>query len=105
MKLKFKKDVDYEFVGITESPEWAIRMLTGDYKEVIIRYDDIKIETLDESEDENSDFTLSFGYTILNETALSEDYNENHLGQMLGDVLASAIQDGLEDGTAVLNER
>jgi len=105
MKSKFERDVDYEFVGITESPEWAIRMLTGDYKEVIVRYDDIKVETLDESEDKNSGFTLSFGYTILNETALPEDYNENHLGQMLGDVLADAIQDGLEDGTAVLNER
>jgi hypothetical protein len=104
MKSKFKQDRDFEFVGITEEPKWAIRLLTGDYKDVIIRYDDIKVESLEEIAEE-SDLTLSFGYTILNDTVLPDDYNEEALGQYLGDLLMVAIQNGMQDGTAVLNER
>ncbi|MDB4350227.1 hypothetical protein OAA38_00280 [bacterium] len=104
MKSKFKQDREFEFVGISENPEWAIRLLTGEFKEVIVRYDDIKIESLDET-DKESDLTLSFGYTILNDTVLPDDYDEEALGQYIGDLLMMAIQNGMEDGTAVLNER
>jgi hypothetical protein len=104
MKSKFKLDRDFEFVGITEEPKWAIRLLTGDYKDAIIRYNDVKVESLDEISEE-SDLTLSFGYTILNDTVLPDDYDEEALGQYIGDLLMTAIQNGMEDGTAVLNER
>jgi hypothetical protein len=36
---------------------------------------------------------------------LPDDYNEEALGQYLGDLLMVAIQNGMQDGTAVLNER
>jgi hypothetical protein len=107
MKSKYKKDDDYEFVGITEDPKWAIRFLKGEYKEVIIRYDDVKLETANGKipENEDEELTLSFGYTILNNSALSESYDDNVAGQYFGDVLMDALMSGLEEGTTILNER
>ena len=66
---------------------------------------DLLIRLYAEEIAEESDLTLSFGYTILNDTVLPDDYNEEALGQYLGDLLMVAIQNGMQDGTAVLNER
>jgi hypothetical protein len=104
-KSKIKLDEDYEYVGISEEPEWAIRLLTGKYKETIVRYTQIKLESIDTAKEGEDDVTLGFAYHILNETVLPDDYNDEEAGQYFGDVLMAAIETGLDDGTAVLDER
>lgn len=104
-----KLDTDYEYVGVQEEPGWAIRFLKGDYKGAIVRYNDIKVvdpETGDEPViGEENELTLSFAYALLNPTVLPEDYDVNKFGQYCGDVLIEAIHNGLEDGTAQIDER
>ena len=104
LQKEIVQDVDYDFVGIHEEPGWAIQLLTGKYKGIVSRYDNIKLAP-DTKSIEPDDLTLEFGFTILEATNVPEDIDENDLGQYLGDVLMVAIQTGLQDGTAQINER
>jgi len=104
LQKEIVQDVDYDFVGIHEEPGWAIQLLTGKYKGIVSRYDNIKLAP-DTKSIEPDDLTLEFGFTILEATNVPEDIDENDLGQYLGDVLMVAIQNGLQDGTAQINER
>jgi len=104
MKL-YKKDVDYEFVGIDDEPKWAVRILKGKFKDNVVKYDNIKIESVggvevkDEFED-GVDYNVAFNYNLLRTNEKKKLINEEEFGQVLGDILMNAISDGLEDGTA-----
>jgi hypothetical protein len=100
---RFKENEDYEYVGITEEPGWAIHLLTGDYEDVIIHYTNIKVQPVEEAEED--ELTLSFEYNILNPTVVPANVKEYKMSQYFGDVLMSAISTGLKNGTAILDER
>jgi len=100
---------DYEFIGISEDPGWAIRLLTSKWKNVIVHYEDIRLTSEDGTPKDifkdDDDIKLSFTYNILNSGILPENNNTDKMGEKLGKILMHAIMQGLEDGTAVLNER
>ena len=98
----YKKDVDYEFVGINVEPQWAIRILKGKYKNIVVKFDDMKLgaedgNPLEEGFEDGVDYTLSFNYNILETEG---EVDTEGLDNFLGDTLMNAINDGLEDGTA-----
>lgn len=109
MKI-YKKDVDYEFVGIEADPKWAIRILKGKYENLVVRFTDIGLKTQDGSPigdefTEESDYVISFNYDILKGSIeATEKDDDERLGQIFGDIIMNAISDGLEDGTAQINE-
>ena len=101
----YERDKHYEFVGIDAEPKWAIRILKGKFKEIVVKYDDIKIETaegveLGENFQDGVDYNVAFSYNLLRASKKDKEVNEEELGQFLGDILMNAINDGLEDGTA-----
>jgi hypothetical protein len=104
-----KLDINYEYVGVEEEPGWALHFLDGDFKGAIVRYNEIKIVDPENSEnnplEEENEFTLSFEFALLNPTVLAENYDTKAFEQYCGDVLIEAIMNGLEDGTAEINER
>lgn len=97
----FKEGRDYEYVGIQDDPGWAIRILGGKYDQAIAHYTNIKLHPINS---DGSELTLAFDFDILNPTVLPEDYSDDTVGQYLGDLLMVAIQTGLENGTAMLDE-
>ena len=103
---RIKEDRDYEYVGISDDPGWAIRLLTGTYDQAIIHYTKIKLVPITNNKGENveQETTLSFDYNVLNPTVLPEGELEPDLGSYLGDVLMVAIQTGLDNGTATIDD-
>ena len=98
---KFVEGRDYEYVGIQDDPGWAIRNLGGKYDQAIVHYTNIKLHPINA---DGSELTLAFDFDILNPTVLPKDCSDDMLGQYLGDLLMVAIQTGLDNGTAELDE-
>lgn len=90
----------YDFVYGPEGDEMHIRILEGDWADVVFRFGKVGF-TEDEEGDENSPLTLAFDYDIislpshLNEAKVDdEDYYE--FENMLGDILVDIMENELE---------
>lgn len=87
---------DYTFMENPMSENWAVRLLTGHWKDVIYTYGKIGIR---EHPDTRDGATLQFNYAILD----AGDFDENVLkydpdfNNYLGDVLSHILTDALEN--------
>tara|TARA_B110000503_G_scaffold143264_1_gene243591 strand:- start:4058 stop:4396 length:339 start_codon:yes stop_codon:yes gene_type:complete len=85
---------DYIFMENPMSENWAVRLLTGEWKDVLYVYGKIGLQEL-----HNADSAvLTFNYSILETADFSEDalkYSEdfnNHVGDVLSHILDDSIQ-------------
>jgi hypothetical protein len=88
-------DKDYTFMENPMSENWAVRILTGKWKDVIYSYGKIGL-----SETPDDQFTLRYNYSIIDfpedfgeESTLTQDADfNNHLGDILVHILEDSIQ-------------
>lgn len=87
---------DYTFMENPMSENWAVRILTGKWKDVIYSYGKVGL-----AETPDGGFTLKYNYTIIDipedsfgsqsELTSDKDFN-NHLGDILVHILEDSIE-------------
>lgn len=94
--MSFKEGVDYVYIiPETEDTTVKIKLLTGQYENVIYQYGKVKFE-----EKPGEEVYLGFVYNIVESPYenLSEDINfKNHIGDILVEIISQNIEKGLLD--------
>ena len=87
-----KENVDYEFVPLEDDPEhWAVRILTGDFVETVIRFDAIRIDGTSES--------MKFSFTILQKSDIIVTEENEQLQLAAAAILEKIIERGIDEGS------
>ena len=95
-----KENVDYELVPFEESSDhWAVRILTGDFVETIIRFGAI-------AANEKAGH-LSFNFSVLHNVESEEIVTENNpeLQKVAGQILNNILEKGIEGGYIDFKEK
>lgn len=91
---------DYELIPAEEDDQaWAVRILSGDYVETVIRYGTISVK------EENDQGILSFDFTIVSSPDPDLTSDNKELQQYVGDVLQAVIRDGIESGSVLTRDK
>jgi len=87
-----KRDVDYELLEGPEEKYIYFKIMSGEYKDVILYYYDVGIS----EEVEEDDVVLSFSYNIMSGHHIIEDTSkfETYLGDLFSDALINGLTDG-----------
>lgn len=92
--------IDYELVPFEESSDhWAVRILTGDFVETIIRFDAIAAnETAGH---------LSFNFSVMHNVESEEIVTESNvkLQKIAGEILNDILEKGIEGGYIDFKEK
>jgi len=97
MSQKLVELKDYELIPAEDDDQaWAVRVVTGDYVETVLRFGAIAIK---------EDGIMTFNFTVVsspNPDLTSEDVD---LQEYAGDLLQAIIVDGIESGSIITKER
>ena len=78
----------------------CIKILEGQYENIIYKYDKVKIS---ETENENGELPLKFTYDIM-ANPNKKDINSDDFRNYIGDILIECVEEQLENGTLKLDE-
>ena len=95
-----KENVDYELVPFEESSDhWAVRILTGNFIETVIRFGAV-------AANEKAGH-LSFNFSVLHNVESKNIVTENNpdLQKIAGEILNDIIENGMKDGSIKFNEK
>lgn len=95
-----KEGVDYELVPFEESSDhWAVRILTGNFIETVIRFGAV-------AANEKAGH-LSFNFSVLHNVESKNIVTENNpdLQKVAGEILNDIIENGMKDGSIKFNEK
>lgn len=95
-----KENVDYELVPFEESSDhWAVRILTGNFVETIIRFGSV-------AANEKAGH-LSFNFSVLHNIESKDIVTENNpeLQKVAGEILNDILENGVKDGSIKFNEK
>jgi len=90
-----KENKDYELIP-DEGDSWQVRILTGDFIETVVQFNTISFNDIKDH--------LSFNFTIVSSPDIITIENEN-LQSVCADILSSIIENGMTDGSIMLNDR
>lgn len=91
----------YDFVYGPEGDEMHIRILQGDWADVVFRYGKVGFTEAEEGADPDAPLTLAFDYDIITlpphlDEAEVEDEEYYEFENMLGDILVDIMENELE---------
>ena len=94
-----KEGVDYELVPFEESSDhWAVRILTGNFIETVIRFGAV-------AANEKAGH-LSFNFSVLHNVESKNIVTENNpdLQKVAGEILNDILEHGMKEGSIKFNE-
>lgn len=90
---------DFELIPAEDDEQaWAVRILTGDYVETIIRYGSISFNEIDEG-------VMTFNFMIVSSPDPDLTVEDTNLQEYAGDLLQAIIRDGIESLSVMTKER
>lgn len=90
---------DYELVPAADDDQaWAVRILTGNYVETVLRYGTISVQ------EENDEAILSFDFQVVQSPDPDLTANDADLQEYAGDLLQAIVRDGIESGSILTRE-
>ena len=94
-----KENIDYQLVPAPDhDQDWAVRVLTGDYVETVLKYGAIGF-----NEEEEGLMTFNFEVVESPDTDLSAA--DEDLQEYAGDLLHQIIKQAIEEGTLITKEK
>jgi len=94
-----KENIDYQLVPAPDhDQDWAVRVLTGDYVETVLKYGAIGF-----NEEEEGLMTFNFEVVESPDTDLSAA--DEDLQEYAGDLLQQIIKQAIEEGTLITKEK
>lgn len=98
--MKVTEDIDYQLIpseGSDNDQAWDVRILRGDFAETVVRFGNIRFD------DDND--CLRFNYVIqyTPDETLTEERED--LVSYVGDILESVLENAIDEGTLLENER
>lgn len=99
MSQKLIELKDYELIPAEDDEQaWAVRILTGDYVETVLRYGAIGF-----NQEEEGVMTFNFGVISSPDPDLTSENAD--LQEYAGDLLQAIIRDGIESGSVMMREK
>ena len=90
--IELKELKDYELVPAPEDDQaWAVRVLSGDYVETVLRFGTIKANK----------GVLNFDFAIISSPDPDLTTENVDLQEYAGDLLQAIIRDGIESGSVI----
>ena len=98
--MKVTEDIDYQLIpseGSGNDQAWDVRILRDDFAETVVRFGNIRFD------DDND--CLRFNYVIqyTPDETLTEERED--LVSYVGDILESVLENAIDEGTLLENER
>ena len=86
---------DYELIPAEEDEHaWAVRVLSGDYVETVLRFGTISMNRVEEG-------VLTFDFTVISSPDPNLSTEDESLQEYAGDLLQAIIRDGIESGSII----
>ena len=86
---------DYELIPAEEDEQaWAVRVLSGDYVESVLRFGTISMNRVEEG-------VLTFDFTVISSPDPNLTTEDESLQEYAGDLLQAIIRDGIESGSII----
>ena len=86
---------DYELIPAEEDEQaWAVRVLSGDYVETVLRFGTISMNRVEEG-------VLTFDFTVISSPDPNLSTEDESLQEYAGDLLQAIIRDGIESGSII----
>ena len=86
---------DYELIPAEEDEQaWAVRVLSGDYVESVLRFGTISMNRVEEG-------VLTFDFTVISSPDPNLSTEDKNLQEYAGDLLQAIIRDGIESGSII----
>ena len=86
---------DYELIPAEEDEQaWAVRVLSGDYVESVLRFGTISMNSVEE-------VVLTFDFTVISSPDPNLSTEDESLQEYAGDLLQAIIRDGIESGSII----
>ena len=86
---------DYELIPAEEDEQaWAVRVLSGDYVETVLRFGTISMNRVEEG-------VLTFDFTVISSPDPKLSTEDESLQEYAGDLLQAIIRDGIESGSII----
>ena len=86
---------DYELIPAEEDEQaWAVRVLSGDYVESVLRFGTISMNRVEEG-------VLTFDFTVISSPDPNLSTEDESLQEYAGDLLQAIIRDGIESGSII----
>lgn len=90
---------DYELIPAEEDEQaWAVRILTGDYVETVIRYGAISFNEVEEG-------VMTFNFAVISSPDPELTTEDVSFQEYVGDLLQAIIRDGVESGSVLTREK
>ena len=86
---------DYELIPAEEDEQaWAVRVLSGDYVESVLRFGTISMNRVEEG-------VLTIDFTVISSPDPNLSTEDESLQEYAGDLLQAIIRDGIESGSII----
>ena len=86
---------DYDLIPAEEDEQaWAVRVLSGDYVESVLRFGTISMNRVEEG-------VLTFDFTVISSPDPNLSTEDENLQEYAGDLLQAIIRDGIESGSII----
>ena len=86
---------DYELIPAEEDEQaWAVRVLSGDYVETVLRFGTISMNRVEEG-------VLTFDFTVISSPDPNLSTEDESLQEYAGDLLQAIMRDGIESGSII----
>jgi len=94
-----KEDVDYKLIPaqVDNEQAWEIRILTGEFVETVLRFGNISIDGPNEA--------LNFNFMVTHSPGDGIDEENKELQQVAGEILGDLIDNSINDGTVLLEDK
>ena len=90
---------DYELIPAEDDEQaWAVRILSGDFVETVIRYGSISFNEAEEG-------MMTFNFAVISSPDPELTTENVELQDYAGDLLQAIIRDGIESGSVITKER
>lgn len=90
---------DYELIPAEDDEQaWAVRILSGDFVETIIRYGAISFNEAEEG-------VMTFNFAIISSPDPELTTEDVSFQEYVGDLLQAIIRDGVESGSVLTREK
>jgi len=88
---KLVENKDYELVPSSEHPDaWGVRILTGDYVESVIVFENIAFNEVKDA--------LTFNFVVVSSPDKEVDANNKDVQEYAAKLLSSILEKGMEEG-------
>jgi hypothetical protein len=90
---------DYELIPAEDDEQaWAVRILSGDFVETVIRYGAISFNEIEEG-------MMTFNFAVISSPDPELTTENVELQNYVGDLLQAIIRDGIQSGSVMTKER